>query len=57
MFPFREEPYDACNLALRMIETFEQIADTLDIATIRKFQCANDAAGVMEYLRQKVLAR
>ena len=40
-----------------MIESFEQIAENLDIATIRQFQCKNDAAGVMEYLRKKVLAR
>ena len=57
MFPFREDPFEACNVALRMIESFEQIAENLDIATIRQFQCKNDAAGVMEYLRKKVLAR
>lgn len=57
MFPFREEPYEACSLALRMIRDFERIADSLDSATIRKFQQANDAAGVMEYLRKMVLAK
>lgn len=57
MFPFREEPYEACSLALRMIQDFERIADALDIQTIRQFQQANDAAGVMEYLRKKVLAK
>jgi L-rhamnose isomerase len=57
MFPFREEPYEACSLALRMIRDFERIADALDAQTIRQFQHANDAAGVMEYLRKEVLAR
>jgi hypothetical protein len=57
MFPFREEPFEACSLALRMIQSFEQIVETLDIKTIREFQKKNDAAGVMEYLRQKVLVR
>ena len=57
MFPFREEPFEACSLAIRMIKTFEQIADSLDSKVIREFQNSSDAAGVMEYLRQKVLVR
>jgi xylose isomerase len=57
MFPFREEPFDACSLAVRMIQTFDQLVDTLDIATIKEFQKKSDAAGVMEYLRQKILVR
>jgi L-rhamnose isomerase len=57
MFPYREDQSEACSLALRMIETFEQIADGLDTATIRDFQKKSDAAGVMEYLRRKVLVR
>jgi xylose isomerase len=57
MFPFREEPFEACSLAVRMIQTFEKIVETLDIKTVREFQKKNDAAGVMEYLRQKVLVR
>jgi len=57
MFPFREEPYEACSLALRMIRDFERIAEGLDSKAICQFQQANDAAGVMEYLRKAVLAR
>jgi xylose isomerase len=57
MFPFREDPFEACSVAIRMIETFEEIADTLEIAVIREFQSKNDAAGVLDYLRRKVLVR
>ncbi|MFW6182073.1 MAG: TIM barrel protein, partial [Spirochaetota bacterium] len=55
MFPYREDPYEACALAVRMIKTLEEIAGSLDGEQIRGFQESNDAAGVMEMLRRKVL--
>jgi xylose isomerase len=57
MFPYREDPYEACALAVRMTRTLEEIADSLDEERIRGFQESNDAAGVMEMLRRKVLLR
>ena len=57
MFPFREEPFEACSLALRMIRSFERIAESLDIGTMREIQKRNDAAAAMEYLRKIVLDR
>ena len=55
MFPFREDPFEACSLAVRMIKTFEEIVERFDDKTIRDLQTRSDAAGVMEYLRKKVL--
>jgi len=57
MFPYREDPFEACSLAVRMIKTLEDIVEGLDIHTIKKYQANNDAAGVLEYLRQKVLLK
>ena len=57
MFPYREDPFEACGLAVRMIKTLEDIVEGLEIETIRKYQDNNDAAGVLEYLRQKVLLK
>jgi len=57
MFPFREDPYEACSLSIRMIKTFEEIVEGFDDDLIRSLQQKNDAAGIMEYLRKKVLAR
>ncbi len=57
MFPFREDPFEACSLAVRMIQTFEDIVDSLDSAAIKQYQQSNDAAGVLELLRKKVLLR
>jgi xylose isomerase len=56
MFPFREDPYEACALAVRMVKTMEEIADSLDEQKIKSFQSKSDAAGVMELLRKRVLA-
>jgi xylose isomerase len=55
MFPYREDPYDACSLAIRMIKSYERIAANLDSSTIQALQKKNDAAAIMELLRQEVL--
>jgi xylose isomerase len=57
MFPYREDPYEACSLAIRMIQTLEEIVERLDISAIKRFQQSNDAAGVFEYLRKEVLLK
>jgi len=57
MFPFREDPFEACSLAVRMIQTLEEIVNTLDSLAIREFQRKNDAVGVLELLRKQVLVR
>ena len=55
MFPYRENPYDACSLAIRMIKSYERIAANLDDSAIRALQKENDAAAIMEMLRKEVL--
>jgi xylose isomerase len=57
MFPFREDPFEACSLSVRMIKTFEEIVETFDGNLIKGLQRKSDAAGIMEYLRKKVLVR
>jgi xylose isomerase len=57
MFPYREDPFEACSLAVRMIRTFERIVEGFDDALLRKLQDKNDAAAVFEYLRRYVLLR
>lgn len=57
MFPFREDPFEACSLSVRMIKTFEEIVEAFDDSLIKSLQEKNNAAGVMEYLRKKVLVR
>jgi xylose isomerase len=56
MFPYREDPLKACSLSTRMIRTFEDILDTLDDNEINALQNANDAVGILEMLRKKVLS-
>jgi len=55
MFPFREDPFEACSLAVRMIQTLEDIVDNLDSTAIKDYQQENNAVGILELLRQKVL--
>jgi xylose isomerase len=57
MFPYREDPFEACSLAVRMIKTFEQIVEGFDDGLLQKLQNKNDAAAIFEYLRRKVLLR
>lgn len=57
MFPYREDPFEACSLAVRMVKTLEQITDDLDSATIKKYQKDNDAARILELLRKEVLEK
>jgi xylose isomerase len=55
MFPYREDPFDACSLAIRMIQTMENIVGKLNHTALRELQRKNDAAGIMEILRTEVL--
>ena len=57
MFPFREDPFEACSLAVRMIQSLEEIVDRLDGQKIREYQKKNDAVGVLELLRRVVLVK
>jgi xylose isomerase len=55
MFPYREDPFDACSQAIRMMRTFERIVDKLDGDTLKELQKRNDAAAILEILRKEVL--
>ena len=57
MFPFREDQVEAAALAVRMSESFETLAETLDFAKIRQYQSENDLPAIFELLRKHVLAR
>ncbi|NLJ50179.1 MAG: hypothetical protein GX428_11450, partial [Candidatus Atribacteria bacterium] len=57
MFPFREDPFEACSLAVRMIQSLEEIVDQLDSQKIREYQQKNNAVGSFELLRRVVLER
>ena len=55
MFPFRENPVEACTLSINMARKLEAIAETLDINTIKELQKKNDICSTFDLLRQKVL--
>ena len=57
MFPYREDPVEACSLAIRMIRSIEKVSDKLDKKKIRQFQEKSDAAAVLEYLRKVIFGR
>ncbi len=55
MFPYRENPFHACRLAIKMIKKFREIVDRLDDEAIKDLQTKNDAAGALELLMKEVL--
>jgi len=55
MFPYREDPFHACRVAIEMIKKFEEIVDRLDDTAIKTLQKQNDAARILEILMKEVL--
>ena len=54
MFPFRENPVEACRLSIEMLKTYESILDRINMESVLANQKEDEIIKIYDFLRNEI---